>query len=55
MSSTLHCTSLDVNIHSAVPTKADIQLMLTTEERQSGLQSGSIAWLAMGINLENAQ
>jgi hypothetical protein len=40
---------------SAAPSKADIQLMLTTKEKKSGLKSGSIAWLAMGISLEDAQ
>lgn len=40
---------------SAAPSKTDIQLMLTTKEKTSGLKSGSIGWLATGINLEDAQ
>jgi hypothetical protein len=40
---------------SAAPSKADIQLMLTTNEKKSGLKSGSIGWLATGINLEDVQ
>ncbi|KAH7919749.1 hypothetical protein BV22DRAFT_1022428, partial [Leucogyrophana mollusca] len=37
------------------PTMAEIRLTLTGTESENGGQTGSIAWLVSGINLENAQ
>jgi hypothetical protein len=46
---------LDQAACDSAPSQAEISLNLTTRERVSGLQSGSINWITTGIAIETAQ
>ncbi|KAG1724150.1 uncharacterized protein EDB91DRAFT_1087569 [Suillus paluster] len=50
------CYSCNINLKmDKAPTMAEIRLRLTENELSDNGRTGSVAWLIMGINIENAQ